>query len=92
MNAQNSWEEVMDTTRFLEWLSTEKAMGARSAKDVVSRCARVNRLLSLEELEENTIGLLKENNDFQNSSTFVRSQLKRAVSLYIEFKCTEAKS
>ena len=40
----------MDTVKFLEWLSTEKSMGARSAKDVVSRCGRVNRLLGVEEL------------------------------------------
>ena len=81
----------MDTTRFIKWLSTEKSMGARSAKDVVSRCGRVNRLLGVEELGENAIDLLKENSDFQNSSTFIRSQLKRAVSLYIEFQDTGKK-
>ena len=79
----------MDTNSFVEWLSTEKSMRARSAKDVVSRCGRVNRLLGVEELGENVIDLLKENDEFQNSSTFIRSQLKRAVSLYIEFKATE---
>lgn len=79
----------MDTTRFIDWLSTEKSMGTRSAKDVVSRCSRVNRLLGLEEPGENAIDLLKENYDFQNSSTFIRSQLKRAVSLYIEFQTTK---
>ena len=79
----------MDTTGFIEWLSTEKSMGARSAKDVVSRCGRVNRLLGVEEPGENAIALLKENNEFQNSSTFIRSQLKRAVSLYIQFQATE---
>lgn len=79
----------MDTARFIEWLSTEKSMGARSAKDVVSRCGRVNRLLGVEELGENIIDLLKENDEFQNSSTFIRSQLKRAVSLYVEFQATE---
>ncbi len=81
----------MDTTRFVEWLSTEKSMGARSAKDVVSRCGRVNRLLGLDELGENAIELLKENDEFQNSSTFIRSQLKRAVSLYVEFQETQMK-
>ncbi len=79
----------MDTTRFIEWLITEKSMNERSAKDVISRCGRVNRLLGVEELGENVIDLLKENDKFQNSSTFIRSQLKRAVSLYIEFCDTE---
>ena len=78
----------MNTASFIEWLSIEKSMTARSAKDVVSRCGRVNRLLGVEELGENVIDLLKENDKFQNSSTFIRSQLKRAVSLYIEFQTT----
>lgn len=81
----------MDTVRFLEWLNAEKSMGARSAKDVVSRCGRVSRLLETDELGESAIILLKENNEFQNSSTFIRSQLKRAVSLYIEFQETQTK-
>lgn len=81
----------MDTVKFLEWLSTEKSMGARSAKDVVSRFGRVSRLLGIEELGTDAIELLKENSDFQNSSTFIRSQLKRAVSLYVEFQETQMK-
>ena len=81
----------MDTVKFLEWLSTEKSMGVRSAKDVVSRCSRVNRLLEIEELGVDAIDLLKENDEFQNSSTFIRSQLKRAVSLYVEFQETQKK-
>lgn len=81
----------MDTASFIEWLTTEKSMTARSAKDVISRCSRVNRLLGVEEFDKNVIALLKENNDFLNSSTFIRSQLKRAVSLYVEFQATEQK-
>ena len=81
----------MDTVKFLEWLSAEKSMGARSAKDVVSRCGRVSRLLGIEELGTDAIELLKENDDFQNSSTFIRSQLKRAVSLCVEFQETQMK-
>lgn len=81
----------MDTACFVEWLSTEKSMTPRSAKDVVYRCGRVNRLLGVEEPREDAIDLLMENSDFQNSSTFIRSQLKRAVSLFIEFHATEPK-
>ena len=81
----------MDTVKFLEWLSAEKSMVARSAKDVVSRCSRVNRLLGIEDLGVDAIDLLKENDEFQNSSTFIRSQLKRAISLYAEFQETQKK-
>ena len=75
----------MNTACFIEWLGITKAMSTRSAKDVVSRCGRVSRMLELDEINEHAIALLIENTDFRNSSTFVRSQLKRAVSLYLEF-------
>lgn len=81
----------MDTHKFVEWLTTSKGMGTRSAKDVVSRCGRVNRMLEVNEIGENSISLLLENGNFQNSSTFVKSQLKRAVSLYLEFSTEEKK-
>ena len=66
-------------------------MGARSAKDVVSRCGRVSRMLAIEEINEKAISSLIEYSDFQNSSTFVKSQLKRAVSLYLEFSTEQEK-
>ena len=81
----------MDTNRFVEWLTTTQGMGARSAKDVVSRCGRVSRMLSIEEINEKAISSLIENSDFQNGSTFVKSQLKRAVSLYLEFSTEQEK-
>ena len=81
----------MDSIGFVEWLGVEKSMSTRSAKDVVSRCGRVCRLLGIEEPEEHAIELLKEHSEFQNNSTFIRSQLKRAVSLYIEFQTTQTK-
>ena len=81
----------MDTNRFVEWLTTNKSMGARSAKDVISRCGRVSRMLAIEEIDEKVISSLIENGDFQSSSTFVKSQLKRAVSLYLEFSTEQEK-
>lgn len=81
----------MDTNRFVEWLITTRGMGIRSAKDVVSRCGRVSRMLAIEELNEQAISSLIENSDFQSSSTFVKSQLKRAISLYLEFSAKQEK-
>ncbi len=81
----------MDTNRFVEWLITTRDMGIRSAKDVVSRCGRVSRMLAIEELNEQAISSLIENSDFQSSSTFVKSQLKRAISLYLEFSAKQEK-
>lgn len=79
----------MNTDRFIEWLSTEKSMGVRSAKDVVSRCGRVCRLLGIDGIEEDAVALLMDNDEFCSKSTFIRSQLKRAVSLYIEFSAAQ---
>ena len=45
----------------------------------------------IEKLNEKAIYSLIENSDFQNSSTFVKSQLKRAVSLYLEFSTEQEK-
>lgn len=81
----------MDAVRFLDWLTTEKNMRTRSAKDVLSRCGRVSRMLNIEEIEESTFSLLLESSDFQSSSMFVKSQLKRAVSLYLEFSIEQEK-
>ena len=81
----------MDTKRFIEWLTAAKGMGTRSAKDVVSRCGRVCRMLNIQEYDENTVLLLLENCVFQSSSAFVKAQLKRAVSLYLEFSAEQEK-
>ena len=35
----------MESSELLEWLISEKNMSIRSAKDVISRCGRVRRML-----------------------------------------------
>jgi hypothetical protein len=82
----------MNTVSFLEWLKNEKSMSVRSAKDVVSRCGRVIRMLGTEEINSDTGHLLVENKGFLSSSMFIKSQLKRAVSLYLEFSVEQEKS
>ena len=81
----------MNTVSFLEWLKTEKSMSVRSAKDVVSRCGRVIRMLGTEEINSDTGYLLVENEGFLSSSMFIKSQLKRAISLYLEFSTEQEK-
>ena len=75
----------MNTTSFINWLLTAKAMSIRSAKDVVSRCGRVHRMLNVEAINDDSLSMLAENESFRESSMFIKSQLKRAVSLYLEF-------
>ena len=69
----------------LEWLIVEKEMSKRSAKDVLSRCGRVYRMLDIDTLDGGTLKKLQQNDEFKESSMFIKSQLKRAVILCLEF-------
>ena len=75
----------MDSTRLLEWLMTEKKMSIRSAKDVVSRCGRIYRMLDIVAIDDGTMDTLQKNEEFKASSMFIKSQLKRTVTLCLEF-------
>ncbi len=75
----------MDSTKLLEWLIDEKNMSLRSAKDILSRCGRIYRMLDIDVIDSNTIEDLLNNEKFRTSSMFIKSQLKRAVTLYLEF-------
>ena len=75
----------MDSTRLLEWLMTEKKMSIRSAKDVVSRCGRIYRILDIGAIDDDTMDALQNNEEFKASSMFIKSQLKRTLTLCLEF-------
>lgn len=75
----------MNNSRLLEWLINEKNMSVRSAKDVISRCGRVCRMLNINSIGKDTLENLQRNDEFEYSSMFIKSQLKRAVILYNEF-------
>lgn len=75
----------MDTQKLLTWLMNDKKMSKRSARDVLSRCGRVCRILGIEQLDDSSLIQLQEALEFQKSSMFVKSQLKRTVTLCLEF-------
>ena len=75
----------MNFTEFYDWLINEKKISIRSAKDVLSRCRRICSFLSISEFDANTINDLNENKLFIAQSMFVKSQLRRAVSLWYEY-------
>lgn len=75
----------MDFTKLLEWLINNKKMSKRSAKDVISRCGRVYRMLGINTLNNDTMEKLQECDEFKESSMFIKSQLKRTVALCLEF-------
>ena len=75
----------MDTQKLLVWLMDDKKMSKRAAKDVLSRCGRVYRILGVDYLDDSSLMKLQETQEFQESSMFVKSQLKRTVTLCLEF-------
>lgn len=75
----------MNYEGFLEWLKTEKNMSERSAKDTVSRIKRALRVVSETSVDKSTINKLNEAPEFLALSMFIKSQLRRAVTLYREF-------
>lgn len=81
-------DEVMNIDiGFLEWLVNKKGYGIRSTRDVVSRMKRVSTIISLpEDIDEHMILLLNRNPLFNELSVSVRSQLRRALRLMIEFR------
>ena len=81
----------MDTQNLLVWLMDDKKMSKRAAKDVLSRCGRVYRILGVDYLDDSSLMKLQETQEFQESSMFVKSQLKRTVTLCLEFMNIVAK-
>ena len=70
---------------FLEWLLVEKKMSRRAAKDVVSRCKRICNMLNISAIEVSTIESLNLSEEFLEKSMFVKSQLRRACTLWVEY-------
>lgn len=75
----------MDTEKLLMWLMSDKKMSKRSAKDVLSRCGRVYRILGTDRLDDTSVVKLQDTSEFKESSMFVKSQLKRTITLCLEF-------
>jgi len=71
---------------FITWLKTDKAMSERAAHDVCSRLKRVYKLLDVEEVSPNSIEHLNGISEFTVLSMFIKSQLKRAVHLKLEYQ------
>lgn len=58
---------------------------------VVSGCKRINRMTDTERIDYKTVEILIETDTYADMSSFIKSQLKRAATLYMEFSKKEAK-
>lgn len=76
----------MDYLSFLDWLITNKNMSQRAAKDVLSRCKRVRKIIDDDVINGGTIEQLNASNEFNAKSMFIKSQLRRAVNLLCEYE------
>ena len=76
----------MNYSEFLTWLLENKNMNIRSAKDVVSRLKRALLIIQCDELNNRSIHALNSEANFLDLSVSVKSHLRRAISLYIEFQ------
>lgn len=73
-------------TAFLEWLLIQKDFSQRAANDVVSRIKRANRICYIEDIpNDKYVFELERESEFKELSVSVRSQMKRATTLYCNY-------
>lgn len=75
----------MESNVFCQWLKNDKKLSERAAKDVISRCKRIQRITHMEELSNCSEEVLIECETYSTCSMFIKSQLKRALFLYSEY-------
>ncbi len=71
---------------FAAWLTANKNLTRRSALDVVSRCRRLAQMLDLDDLTAFTEDHLAKCRAFAKLAPTVKSQLKRAARLLLEYE------
>lgn len=71
---------------FVEWLGIAKQFSQRSTSDAVSRVKRADKLCKIDGIPDSLyIYKLEQTSEFRALSTAIRSQIKRAVTLYATY-------
>lgn len=73
--------------KFEEWLEQDKQFTHKVSHDIVSRLNRVYQLLSISQIDDQTLSALENCESFKILSVSVKSQLRRCVRLNLEFQC-----
>jgi len=77
---------------FVDWLKKEKNYSARAASDVLSRVRRMKRMVMQcsddNQPENNLIDVIEKSDSFAGLTKSVKSQLRRAQTLYSEYTAT----
>lgn len=71
---------------YVEWLTSEKNYSLKTARDIACRLRRVQSLLGVSHIDIDSILKLKENNNYQSFSKYVKAQLKRSIVLFCEYE------
>jgi hypothetical protein len=82
-------ERVMDNDFdfFREWLVNNTGLSKRSISDTVSRAKRAINIIKKSHLDNDDLFLvLDRSDDYQKLNIFVKSQLRRSLTLLIESK------
>lgn len=76
---------------FLEWLRDSQTMSERTQRDTLSRLKRADAICAIPSVPEAYyIFSLEQSEDYKALTPSVRSQLKRAVSLYSDYRKTKS--
>lgn len=80
--------EKQKTRGFREWLLANTKLSHRSARDVVSRYLRIKKIFDPEipKTDEEFVFQWRNSKEYQDCTTTVRSQIKRAGLLYRQYK------
>lgn len=77
---------IIDYSSFYNWLHSMHPLSERGKRDIVSRLKRANTICGLPPAPDTFYQFhLEQSDGFKTLSSTVRSQLKRAVALYISF-------
>lgn len=71
---------------FKDWLMTEKNYSDRASRDVQSRIKRALAFTDEAEISPETLSKIETNTEFKGLSMSVKSQLRRGIRLYNEYK------
>lgn len=75
------------SVNFTDWLKTKYAYSPAAAKDVISHLSRCNRIITINtQSETDYLKNLEQQEAFQKMSKSIRSQLKRSITLYHEYR------
>ncbi|MDR0528018.1 MAG: DNA cytosine methyltransferase [Zoogloeaceae bacterium] len=82
-------ERQVDYSAFSDWLTQSQPLCERSRRDTVSRLKRADAICALPPAPDAYyLFTLEQNGDYQALSSSVRSQLRRAVTLYSDYRTT----